>query len=270
MPTLYIVATPIGNLEDVTLRALRVLKEVALIASEDTRTTRKLLARYGIRTPLTSYNEHNHKTKAPYILEALKDADVALVSEAGTPTIRDPGLRLVREALAAGFSVTPVPGASSVTAALAASGLPSDQFVFLGYLPGRRIQRRHLLEALKGERRTLVAFEAPHRLLNSLGDIVYVLGDRTIAIGREITKVHEEWFRGTVSEAIEHFGQPRGEFTLVVQGAEERPSGSEGEALERLQALRATGVKAQEAVKEVALAFDMSRRAVYRLWLTLE
>ena len=200
----------------------------------------------------------------------LKGADVALVSEAGTPTIRDPGLQLIREALAAGFSVTPVPGASSVTTALAASGLPSDQFVFLGYLPSRRTQRRHLLGAFKGERRTLVAFEAPHRLLNSLEDVIYSLGDRTIVIGREITKVYEEWFRGAVSEAIEHFRQPRGEFTLVIQGAEEKPSGSESEALERLRTLRARGAKAQEAVKEVTLAFDMPRRAVYRLWLTLE
>jgi len=269
MPTLYVVATPIGNLEDVTLRALRVLKEVALIAAEDTRTTRKLLARHGIRTPVTSYNEHNQRAKAPHILDVLKDADVALVSEAGTPTVRDPGTQLVRAALLEGFAVMPVPGASAVMAALAASGLPADQFLFLGFLPARPGQRRRLLAEIRDEKRTLVAFEVPHRLTGSLEDILSTLGDRKLAIGRELTKLHEEWFRGGVSRALERFVQPRGEFTLVIEGSKEGLVGSEGEALRMLRELQASGTKAREAVAKVAAMLGLPRRTVYRLWLSL-
>jgi len=269
MPTLYVVATPIGNLEDISLRALRVLKEVALIAAEDTRTTRKLLQRYEIRTPLTSYNEHNHRAKAPCIMDTLRDADVALVSEAGTPTVRDPGMQLIRAVLAEGFSVIPIPGPSAVMAALAASGFSADRFLFLGFLPSKKGQRQRVLEQAKAETCTLVAFETPHRLLTSLGDVLSVLGDRRVAIGRELTKLHEEWFRGTVSEALEHFAQPRGEFTLVIEGAEESPPGDEGEALEMLRELQAGGSKAQEAVTEVSAALKLPRRTVYRLWISL-
>jgi 16S rRNA (cytidine1402-2'-O)-methyltransferase len=269
MPTLYVIATPIGNLEDISLRALRILNEVALIAAEDTRTTRKLLRRYEIRTPLTSYNEHNHKAKAPRIVDTLGDDDVALVSEAGTPTVRDPGMQLIRAVLAEGFSVIPIPGPSAVMAALAASGFSADQFMFLGFLPSKKGQRQRALEQVKAETCTLVAFETPHRLRASLKDGLGVLGDRQIAIGREITKLHEEWFRGTVSEALEHFTQPRGEFTLVIEGAEESPPGDEDEALEMLRELRAGGSKAQEAVTEVSAALKLPRRTVYRLWLSL-
>ena len=213
MPTLYVVATPIGNLEDVTLRALRILKEVGLIAAEDTRTTLKLLRRYGIRTRLVSFYEQNRAMRIPYIMEHLKEVDVALVSEAGTPTIRDPGRELVAAANDLGVTVVPVPGPSAVTAALAVSGLPSEQFLFLGFLPRRRKERRELLESVASEPRTLVAFEAPHRLRASLVDLAEILGDgRLVVVCRELTKLFEEVYHGTLVEASAHFSAPRGEY----------------------------------------------------------
>ncbi|HLA18725.1 MAG TPA: 16S rRNA (cytidine(1402)-2'-O)-methyltransferase [Dehalococcoidia bacterium] len=199
MPTLYVVATPIGNLEDVTLRALRVLREVSLIAAEDTRTTRKLLAAHGIRQRLVSYNDHNKAVRIPRLLHALREGDVALVSEGGTPVISDPGLDLVAAAVDAGFAVTPVPGPSAVTAALAVCGLASRQFTYLGFLPRRAGERRRLLAALRDDPRTLVAFESPHRLRASLTALRDALGDRRVAVCRELTKRFEEVFRGTLS-----------------------------------------------------------------------
>lgn len=196
MGTLYIVATPIGNLEDVTLRALRVLREARLIAAEDTRTTRKLLAHFDIHTPLTSFHDANAVRKLPGVMEALGQGDVALVSEAGMPLVSDPGYQLVTEALAQGIPMVVLPGASAVTTALAVSGLPAGQFLFLGFLPRKQGGRRDLLEALTREPRTMVAFEAPHRLRRALQDILTVLGDRHIAVCRELTKLHEEVFRG--------------------------------------------------------------------------
>jgi len=219
MPTLFVVATPIGNLEDVTLRALRVLREVSLIAAEDTRTTRKLLAHHGIRNRLLSYNDHNKAARIPRLLHALREGDVALVSEGGTPVISDPGLDLVAAALDGGFAVTPVPGPSAVTAALAVSGLASRQFTYLGFLPRRAGERRRLFAALRDDPRTLVAFESPHRLRASLTALRDALGDRRVAVCRELTKKFEEVFRGTLSEALDRFAEPRGEFTLVIEGA---------------------------------------------------
>lgn len=270
MPSLYVVSTPIGNLEDITLRALRILKEVSLIACEDTRTTRKLLQRYEITTATTSYTEHNHKYKTPQIMKALASGDVALVSEAGTPAIHDPGLHLVTAALANGFDVVPIPGPSAVMAALAASGLPCDRFTFLGFLPGRQGQRRRLWESVKDSPYTLVAFEAPHRLRASLQGALSILGDRRIVAGREITKLHEEWFRGSISEALSHFTEPRGEFTLVIEAATPVPTGTEAEALEMLRALRAKGVRAQQAVRQVSETLGLQRHSVYSLWLLLK
>ena len=209
MSTLYVVATPIGNLEDVTVRALKVLAEVDLIAAEDTRVTRKLLARYKIHTPLTSYHEHNKVTKLPMLLASLREQDVALVSDAGMPGVSDPGYELVRAAVEAGYPVVPVPGPSAITSAVAVSGLPVDQFVYLGFLPRRRAARRKLLLSLASETRTLVAFETPHRLAAALQDVLEALGDRRIAVCRELTKMHEEVFRGRVSEALAHFEEPR-------------------------------------------------------------
>ncbi len=270
MPTLYIVGTPIGNLEDVTLRALRMLREVDLIAAEDTRVTRKLLARYDIDTPLTSYHEHNKLSKLSELLDILAGGNVALVSDAGMPCINDPGYELVREAETAGTAIEVIPGASAVTSAIAISGLPSDRWTHLGFLPRRRTERKRLLESLKSETSTLVAFETPHRLRAALEDTLDTLGDRRVAVCRELTKLHEETFRGAVSEALAHFQSPRGEFTLVIEGHKrEQPDGlcQNAGARDMLARLRGEGMGAKEAVALAARQFDMPRRKAYRLWL---
>ena len=270
MGVLYVVATPIGNLEDITLRALRVLKEVGLIAAEDTRTTRKLLGHYGIETPMTSYHEHNRAAKIPQLVEALQTLDVALVSEAGTPAISDPGRELVASAIEAGIRVVPVPGPSAVTSALAASGLPNRQFLYVGFLPRRRGERRRLLESLKGLDAALVAFEAPHRIRSSLQDIADLLGDRELAVCRELTKVHEEIFRGTASQALVRFSEPRGEFTLVIGPPPEGQASTDPElARDQLARLKEQGLSARESVAVVAEATGIPRRELYRLWLDL-
>jgi len=271
MPTLFVVATPIGNLEDVTLRALRVLREVSLIAAEDTRTTRKLLAHHGIRNRLLSYNDHNKAARIPRLLHALREGDVALVSEGGTPVISDPGLDLVAAALDGGFAVTPVPGPSAVTAALAVSGLASRQFTYLGFLPRRAGERRRLFAALRDDPRAIVAFESPHRLRASLTALRDALGDRRVAVCRELTKKFEEVFRGTLSEALDRFAEPRGEFTLVIEGASSahaEPVEASLEAARRELARRKrAGEPAKRAVPEVAARYGLPRRQAYRLWL---
>jgi len=218
MPVLYVIGTPIGNLEDISLRALRVLREVKLIAAEDTRTTRRLLTAYDIKTPLTSYHEHSRRAKLEYLLGLLEEEDVALVSEAGMPGLSDPGYELIGAAIDRGITVVPIPGASAVITALVVSGLPTDQFVYLGFLPRRKGPRQRLLSSIEAEPRTIVAFETPHRLGEALGDIEQVLGDRRISVCCELTKLHEEIFRGRVSEARDRFSEPRGEFSLVVEG----------------------------------------------------
>ena len=269
MGILYLVATPIGNLEDVTLRALRLLKEVSLIAAEDTRTARKLLSRYDIHTPLMSYNDRNKRLKTPAILARLAQADVALVSEAGMPAISDPGQDLVRAAYEIGAVVVPVPGPSAITSALAVSGLSTRTFTYLGFLPRQATPRRRLLQSLVGRQETLVVFEAPHRLREALVDVERALGDREIAVCRELTKLYEEVFRGRVSEALEHFLEPRGEFTLVIAGAP-AASGEENvpdTAIVEMRRLREEGVGAQEAVARLSRRYGLSRRRLYRLWL---
>jgi len=218
VPVLYVVATPIGNLEDITLRALRVLGEAGLIAAEDTRTARKLLNRYNIKTRLTSYFEHNKRGKMPQLLEMLDEMDIALISEAGMPGISDPGYELIKGAIAKGAKVEVLPGASSLTTALAASGLPADQFVYLGFLPRKKGEKRRLLASVGEEPRTIVCFESPYRIVDSLQAMLETLGDRNVAVCRELTKLHEEVFRSTLSEAVGHFNKPRGEFTIVIHG----------------------------------------------------
>jgi 16S rRNA (cytidine1402-2'-O)-methyltransferase len=269
MGTLYVVGTPIGNLEDISLRALRILNEVALIAAEDTRQTRKLLARYEITTPLTSYYEHNKLTKLDDILTTLEKKDVALVSEAGMPGISDPGYELIKAAIARGIPVVPIPGPSALVTALSISGLPTDSFVYLGFLPRRQGERRRFLESLVGEKRTLVAFEAPHRLIKSLADLAHVLGDRQIALARELTKIHEEVWRGSLSQALEHFERnpPRGEFTLVIAGArrEAQAMWDEEQVRSALAELLGEGLDKKEAIKRVAEAAHWPRRQVYKL-----
>jgi 16S rRNA (cytidine1402-2'-O)-methyltransferase len=215
---LYVVATPIGNLEDITLRALRVLGEVQLIAAEDTRTARKLLNRYDIKTRLTSYFEHNKKNKMPVLLETLEEQDIALISEAGMPGISDPGYELIRGAIEKGFQVVVLPGPSAVITAVAASGLPAEQFIYLGFLPRKKGEKRRLLGSVSSEPRSIVCFESPYRIVDSLGAMLETLGDRSIAVCREMTKLHEEIYRGPLSEAVKHFQKPRGEFTVVIQG----------------------------------------------------
>lgn len=265
--TLYVCGTPIGNLEDVSLRVLRVLAEVELVAAEDTRHTRKLLSHYGIRTPLTSFHAHNRKRKADEILQRLRNGGaVALVSDAGMPGISDPGADLVTRALQEEIPVVPVPGPSAVLAALVVSGLRTDRFCFEGFLP--RKGRRRALEALRGERRTTVLFESPQRLTATLGDILAVLGDRKLAVARELTKQYEEVFRGTVNEALAHFTAhpPRGEITLVVEGAgekEPRPA-DRGNVAAEVAELQARGLTRAEALREAARRRGLSRRQLYQ------
>jgi 16S rRNA (cytidine1402-2'-O)-methyltransferase len=267
MGTLYIVGSPIGNLEDVTLRALRVLKEVALIAAEDTRRARLLLARYEIKTPLTSYHEHNKLSKLDYILEKLQDGDVALVSDAGMPGLSDPGYVLIRAAIERGVPVEPIPGPSALVTALVVSGLPTDSFLYLGFLPRRRAARRQLLAEIAGERRTLVAFEAPHRLLKSLADLAELLGERRLAVARELTKLHEQTWRGTTAEALDYFREhpPRGEITLVIAGATAKEVWDEERVRAALEELLAAGFKRKEAARRVAQESGWPSRDVYRL-----
>jgi 16S rRNA (cytidine1402-2'-O)-methyltransferase len=218
MPVLYVIATPIGNLEDISMRALRLLRDVKLIAAEDTRKTRRLLNAYNIKTPLTSYHEHSKRAKLDYLLDYLEKEDLALVSEAGMPGLSDPGYELIIAAIEGGISVVPIPGASAVITALVVSGLPTDQFLYVGFLPRRKGQRQRLLSSIVDEPRTIVAFEAPHRLGDALSDIEEILGNRRLSVCRELTKVHEEIFRGRVSQAREHFVEPRGEFSLIIEG----------------------------------------------------
>ena len=279
MGTLYLVATPIGNLEDITLRALRVLREARLIAAEDTRRTRQLLSHFGIATPTISYHEHSPPARRDAVLAALALGDVAVVTDAGTPAISDPGQDLVRAALTAGYAVTPIPGPSAAIAALVASGLPSDQFTFLGFLPRRSAERRAMLERVRGEPRTLVLYEAPHRLAACLDDLLAVLGDREAAVARELTKLHEEWQRGTLTGLRERGvgAHPRGEYTLVVAGASGASDAADAEltrpneeiARERLAALLATGASTRDAAALVARETGLARRAVYQMALEM-
>ena len=268
MPTLYLVATPIGNLEDFSPRAQRILREVALIAAEDTRHTGKLLKHFGIRTPLTSYFDHNKKRKLAPILETLAERDVALVSDAGMPGINDPGYALVRAALEAGHAVSPVPGPSAPIAALAVSGLPTDRFLYLGYLPRKSGERRKTLGEVAALPYTLVFLESPHRLLESLADLQAELGDRRIAVAREMTKMYEEIFRGRISEAAAHFdgGRLQGEITLVIDGA---PPEARQWSLERVRDSLKAGLARGESVsslsREIAAQSGWKRREVYRL-----
>jgi 16S rRNA (cytidine1402-2'-O)-methyltransferase len=264
---LYIVATPIGNLEDISLRALRTLREVKLIAAEDTRRTRQLLAAYDIKTPTTSYHERNKLTKLDYILDCLSEGDVALVSDAGMPGISDPGHELIVAASGRGIPVVPIPGASVVVTALAVSGLDTRQFRYLGFLP-KASARKKLLKSIAGDPATIVVLETPHRLTAALNDILEVLGDREIAVCRELTKLHEEVFRGRVSQAMEHFAEPRGEFTLVIAGQKEAEKPQLTKAIEeRLQKMRRRGVGAKEAVAKVAEETGLAKKELYHAWL---
>lgn len=270
---LYVVATPIGNLEDIGLRALKVLKEADLIAAEDTRHTRILLDHYDIRTPLVSHHEHNEKAQAPRLVERLKRGEsIALVSDAGTPAISDPGYRLVVEALNAGIRITPIPGASALVSALSAGGLPTDRFVFEGFLPAKKGERESRLEALRDESRTVVFYEAPQRLKDSLAAMRRILGNRDIVVARELSKLHEEFLRGTIDEVAEKLAERevKGEVTVVVRGAPENQGISEEVLATEIRRLMENRLGVKEIAEQLADKHRISRRAVYQLALRLK
>ncbi len=266
MGTLYLVGTPIGNLEDISLRALRILREVPLLAAEDTRITGRLLTRYEIKTPLTSYHEHNKLAKLSVLLDHLQHEDLALVSDAGMPGLSDPGFELVRAAVEQGVKVVPIPGPSAVVSALVASGLPTDRFVYLGFLPRRPFARRQVLQEVAQERQTLVAFESPHRLLDALRDIERTLGERPLVVARELTKLHEELVRGKPAELLKHFTEhrPRGEITLVIGGSIPLAWDDEQVAAALADYL-ASGASPTAAAKAIAKLSGRSRRELYQL-----
>jgi 16S rRNA (cytidine1402-2'-O)-methyltransferase len=277
MGILYLVGTPIGNLEDISLRAIQVLQDVSLIAAEDTRTAKQLLTHLHIHTPVTSYYEHQRLSKLHRIIDALEVGDVAVISEAGMPGLSDPGYELVRAAIARNIRVSPVPGPTAVLAALVASGLPADAFYYLGFLPREPRQRRKLLQEVKGETTTLIAFEAPHRLRESLEDLENILGPRKVCVAREVTKLFEEFRRGPLPDVRKYFDQvePRGEFTLVIHGASgegkavsaKQASWSDERVKRRVRALMTKGVPRTEAVKRAAREGRRERREVYAMSL---
>lgn len=265
--TLYLVATPIGNLEDITYRAVRILGEVDVIACEDTRQTRKLLERYGIAKPVVSYHEHNEAERAEELVAKLRDGtSVALVSDAGMPLVSDPGYRVVAAAVREGIAVTPVPGASALVTALAASGLATDAFYFGGFLPVKAGQRAKVLEELKDERATLVFYEAPHRILETLADVERVMRPRRVVVARELTKVHEEFLRGTAAEvraALASRTAIKGEITLLI-GKADAQANDETPVEEAVEGFMRAGLSRMEAMKEVARRRGVSKREIYR------
>jgi 16S rRNA (cytidine1402-2'-O)-methyltransferase len=269
MGVLYLVATPIGNLEDMTLRALRILRECSMVATEDTRTTGRLLAHFDIQKPLVSYHEYSTAAQVDHILTALETGDVALVSEAGTPLLSDPGYELVQATVQRGFSIVSVPGPSAITAALPVSGLATDRFLYLGFLPRKAPDRRHVLAEVAEIHATLVFFEAPHRLRATLADAIDAWGgDRRCTVCRELTKLHEEVWRGTLAEALAEWRrrEPRGEFTLVVESAQGPGPWDENRVRTMLAALLAEGHSRSEAARRVARQSGWSKSEVYACW----
>ncbi len=268
MSKLYLVATPIGNLEDITFRAVRILQEVPLIAAEDTRTTKTLLVKYQIDTPLISFHDHNKESKTSRLMNHLEDNDLALVSDAGTPAINDPGFYLVKAAIQAGHQVIPVPGANAPIAALSASGLATDSFLYLGYLPRKKKARIDLLEEVRDIPWTLVCLETPHRLIDSLDDILAVLGDRELVVARELTKIHEEFYRGAASAACEYYKSypPKGEITLVLAGRTTKEIWTRENLLSTIQEEgKIKEVSPTKLAKSLAEKSGWSRRDIYDL-----
>ena len=265
--SIYLVATPLGNLEDITLRALRTLREVDLIACEDTRRTRRLLRHFEIDRPLVSYHEHNDVRRAEELVKrAIRGESIAIVSDAGMPTISDPGYRVVRGAVGAGVRVVPVPGPTAAIAALAASGLPTNEFVFKGFLPPRKAKRRMALKDMQACTPTVVLYEAPHRMLEILADLHEVLGDREIVVGRELTKIHEEFLRGTaLSIRRELLGRPvvKGEFVILVGPCGQVHAAPSGSLAARVSQLESEGANRMNAIKQAARERGISKRAAY-------
>jgi 16S rRNA (cytidine1402-2'-O)-methyltransferase len=269
VPRLYVVPTPIGNLEDVTLRALRILADVSLILAEDTRHTSKLTRHYGIKTPMMSYHQHNKRTRLDEALRALETGDVALVSNAGMPAVSDPGFELIQCAVESGVAVDVLPGPNAAVTAVVAACLPAPGFLVLGFLSRRSGERRRQLIALASLPYTLVLYEAPHRLHVLLREVLAVLGDRRMIAARELTKVHQEIVRGTVTEVMQRFetSEVRGELTLVLAGATEERRANDDDVRDALRKFAASGADARLAVSEVAARFALSRNATYSLWL---
>ncbi len=269
MGTLYLVATPIGNLEDMSPRAIRILREASLIAAEDTRHTGKLLKYFEIETPLTSYFEHNKLNKLDFILDKLSTGDVALVSDAGTPAVNDPGYELVKAALASNYDVRPVPGPSAPIAALIASGLPTDSFLYLGYLPHKTSERHARLQGVESQPYTLIFLESPYRIVEALEDILSILGDRQICVAREMTKRFEEYWRGNVRGAVEHFRSqpPRGEFTLIISGQSSVQHGrwSEEQLLKAVQKELEEEKSAKDISVDLAKQSGWNKKEIYAL-----
>jgi 16S rRNA (cytidine1402-2'-O)-methyltransferase len=270
MAKLFVVATPIGNLEDVTLRALRVLGEVGLIAAEDTRTAGIFLRHHGIKTHLISYNDHNMRARIPVLLDHLAETDLALVTDAGTPAISDPGVDLVAAAHAHGFEVVTIPGPAAPIAALSVAGLRTLSFRFVGFLPRTAGDLRRLIEDASNRPETLVAFEAPGRLRKSLAVVEEVLPERRIAVCRELTKLHEETFVGTATEALAHFTQPRGEIVVLIEGSDgSAPTKGDDESAvaNEVAAMRRAGLTRIQATTLLSMRYQTSRRRLYELWL---
>lgn len=263
--TLYIVSTPIGNLEDITLRALRVLKEVDVIAAEDTRHSLKLLNHYGISKPLISYWGEKEKARAEETIRRLNSGQsVALISDAGTPGISDPGTVLIKRAIEEGVEIVPLPGPTAMIAALAVSGLPTEEFIFAGFLPSKRARRRKALSELRPEKRTLIFYEAPHRILDCLSDMAELFGARRAALVKEITKMHEEIMRGDLSEILENLERSTiaGEYVIVVEGQEEK-SGNAQDAVREVRELMKKGLGRKEAVSRIAEDHGISKKELY-------
>jgi 16S rRNA (cytidine1402-2'-O)-methyltransferase len=269
---LYVVATPIGNLEDITFRAIRVLREVALIAAEDTRRTARLLQHYSISTPTTSLHEHNERVRTPSLIGRLEGGEsIALVSDAGTPSVSDPGVLLIAAAHASGIRVEPVPGPSAALAVVSASGLPAEQVLFVGFPPSRSSARKRWVEALRDEPRSLVFFEAPHRIRDTLADLLAIFGDRLIAVGREVTKAHEELVVRPISLYLEQLGEPRGEFTVVVappaegQTAVEELPPAAALVHEFGELTKSGGGSRRDIVRDLAKRYGLTTRDMYRV-----
>lgn len=270
MGILYLVATPIGNLEDITFRAIRILREVSLIAAEDTRQTQKLLSHYGIEKPLISYYEHNKITRLNTILSKLETGDVALVSDAGTPGLNDPGYELVKAAIERGIKVCPVPGPASPIAALVGSGLPTDSFLYLGYLPRKEKERREKISSIQEEPYTILFLETPHRLRDSLQNLFDILGNRTVVIARELTKIHEEFIRGTLEDLIQHFHQvePLGEMVILIAGASKtKQMWSKDQVLNAFEQEIGQERSLREIAEHLAKVSGWKKNELYRLFL---
>lgn len=273
MSTLYLVATPIGNLEDISQRALRILRQVDLVAAEDTRHTGKLLKHYDIETSLVSFHEHSKRSKLQRLLDHLDQGDLALVSDAGTPVLNDPGFELVRRTIEAGHEVSPIPGPSAPISALIASGIPADSFLYLGYLPRRSSDRRRAVGEVAALPHTLIFFETPHRLLDSLGDLLEELGDREMVVAREISKLHEEFFRGHISDALAHFAAhpPRGEITLVLAGnPPDEKTWPEEQLLAVIKERKSQNIPPAQIASQLSAESNWPRRDIYKLLIEMD